>query len=100
MKNSTKFKIIQWVIKILNYYPPVNPMLSYETKKIQKIQYSTAFSKIEMEKLKEWKCIDEMVNKEISKLLLQYTDIKIEQQMDGSFKLYAQLYVMDKKNEK
>ncbi len=34
MKNETKYKIIQWVTRLLKYYPPVCPPINEETKKI------------------------------------------------------------------
>ncbi len=44
MKNSTKYKIIQWVTRLLKYYPPME--IPYQTKvfEIKTVEISESFN--------------------------------------------------------
>lgn len=55
MKNSTKFKIIKWVEKMLKYQQPIQLAPISDTRKIQEVRWEKSFDKdrpVEKDKLK------------------------------------------------
>lgn len=92
MKNSTKYKIIQWITKVLKYQNPIQIPLREQTRKIQEVQ--TNFH------LFEWDANEELeyyVGISIVKELLKMNaiDYKKEQDPQGGFIVTAKVYFIE-----
>jgi len=90
MKNSTKFKIIRFVEKLLRYQQPFSPPIQSETRKIQIVQWEGIMYEYDVKyNLKE------MVSSYIVKELIKTDIISIENEpteRHGEYKVYAKAF--------
>lgn len=92
MKAKTKFKIVRWVKKILNYYDQP-PYIQIETQRIIRLRSAQIFSKVELDDTRKDIIIRDMCSLLMEKILNEKcldiktdefgpTNIRIEMELD------------------